>query len=82
MQSQKTSQKIEDHVEKVSDAITDSSLWEKFVEFLEYKIIDFTYGTGENAHDIVLKVKYVLLVAIVLLATTYVLTWVKRLVTR
>ncbi|WP_298536481.1 mechanosensitive ion channel domain-containing protein [uncultured Algibacter sp.] len=82
MQRQKTAEKIEDGVEKVGDAITESTFWEKFVNFLEYKIIDFNYGTGEDAHDIVLKVKYVVLVAIVLIATTYVLRWVKRLVTR
>ena len=82
MQKQKTAEKIEEGVEKVSEAITESTLWEKFVDFLEYKIIDFNYGSGEDAHDIVLKVKYVVLVAIVLIATTYVLRWVKRLVTR
>ena len=82
MQEQKTGEKIEEHVEKVSDAITESSLWEKFVDFLEFKIVDFNYGVGEEAHDIVLKVKYVLLVAIVLMATTYILRWVKGLVTR
>ena len=82
MQEQNTVDRIEESVEKVSDVITESSLWEKFVNFLEYKIVDFNYGIGEDAHDIVLKVKYVLLVAIVLMATTYVLRWVKRLVTR
>ncbi|MDG1728376.1 MAG: mechanosensitive ion channel [Algibacter sp.] len=73
---------IEDRVNKVEQVITDSSLWEKFLEFLEFKIIDFTTGTGENAHDIVLKVKYALLVILVVLATTYFLRWVKRLVTK
>lgn len=82
MQEQKTSKKLEDGVEKVTDAITESTLWEKFVDFLEYKIIDFNYGAGDGAHDIVVKMKYVLLVALVLMATTYVLRWVKRLVTR
>jgi small-conductance mechanosensitive channel len=82
MQEQKTGEKIEEHVEKVSEAITESSLWEKFIDFLEFKIVDFNYGVGEEAHDIVLKVKYVLLVAIVLIVTTYVLRWIKGLVTR
>ncbi|TNJ42876.1 mechanosensitive ion channel [Tamlana fucoidanivorans] len=82
MQEKKASDKIEEGVEKVSEVITESSLWEKFVEFLEYKIINFNYGVGDEAHVIVLKVKYVILVAIVLMGTTYVLRWVKRLVTR
>ena len=38
------------------------------IEILEYKIVDFNYGIGEEAHDIELKVKYILLVAIVLIA--------------
>ena len=82
MQKQKSDGKIEDHVDKVSEAITESSFWEKFINFLEYKIIDFNYGMGAEAHDIELRVKYVLLVALVLMATTYILRWVKRLVTR
>ncbi|WP_136479848.1 mechanosensitive ion channel family protein [Cognatitamlana onchidii] len=82
MQKQKTSDKIEAGIDKVGDAITESTLWERFVEFLEFKIIDFNYGIGEDAHDIVLKVKTVLLVALVLFATTYILRWAKRLVTR
>jgi len=67
---------------KIESVIKDNSLWEKFVDFLEYRIIDFTYGTGDDAHDIVLKVKYVLLVVLVIIFTTYLLRWVKRLVTR
>lgn len=73
---------LEDQVNKVEHAITESTLWEKLGDLLEYKIIDFTSGTGDNAHDIVLKVKYLLLVAFVLIATTYLLKWVRRLVTR
>ncbi|WP_298497188.1 mechanosensitive ion channel domain-containing protein [uncultured Algibacter sp.] len=73
---------LEDQVNKVEHAITESTLWEKLGDLLEYKIIDFTSGTGDNAHDIVLKVKYLLLVAFVLIATTYLLKWVRRLVTK
>ncbi|GAA4976884.1 mechanosensitive ion channel family protein [Algibacter aquimarinus] len=69
-------------LEKIEDAITESSIWENFIEFLEFKIIDFTAGTGADEHDIVLKVKYVLLVALVMIATTFLLRWVKKLVTR
>lgn len=81
MQNQVTSP-IEDKVSQVEQAIIDSTLWEKFMQFLNFKIIDFTSGTGDDAHDIVLKVKYLLLVALVLVATTYFLRWVKLLVTK
>lgn len=79
---EKVSDKIEKEVKQVEETIKDSSFWENFVDFLEYKLIDFTYGTGDEAHDIVLRVKYVLLIALVMLATTYILRWVKKLVTR
>ena len=69
-------------LEKIEDVITESSLWEKIGDFLEFKLIDFTYGTGDNAHDIVLRVKYVLLVAFVMIITTYLLRWIKKIVTR
>ncbi|WNH07616.1 mechanosensitive ion channel family protein [Thalassobellus suaedae] len=81
MQS-KVTHKIEKEVEQVGEVITNSSIWEKITEFLEFKIIDYTYGTGEDVHDIELKVKYVLLVLVVIIATTYLLRWVKKLITR
>ncbi len=74
--------KIGESVEEIGDAITKSSVWEKIIDFLEFRIIDFTYGTGDNVHNIVLKVKYVLLVAAVIIITTYLLRWIKKLVTR
>jgi small-conductance mechanosensitive channel len=81
MQEQVT-EKIGKEVEKIEDVISDSSIWAKFVDFLEFKVLDFTYGTGEQAHDIVLKVKYILLVFIVIIVTTYLLRWIKKIVTR
>ncbi|WP_081997665.1 mechanosensitive ion channel family protein [Wocania ichthyoenteri] len=78
----KITDKIEKEAESIGDVITESSLWEKLVEFLEFKIINFTYGTGDDAHDVILKVKYVLLVLFVIVATTYILRWVKKLVTK
>ncbi|WNH12908.1 mechanosensitive ion channel family protein [Thalassobellus suaedae] len=81
MQS-KVTHKIEKEVEQVGEVITNSSIWEKITGFLEFKIIDYTYGTGEDVHDIELKVKYVLLVLVVIIATTYLLRWVKKLITR
>ena len=70
------------NIKDIEEKITESSIWDKFVDFLDFRLIDFTYGTGQNAHDIVLKVKYVLLVALVMIFTTYLLQWVKRWVTR
>ncbi|WP_281847883.1 mechanosensitive ion channel family protein [Olleya namhaensis] len=79
MQESKVADKIEEGVEKMGDAIVDSSAWEKLVEFLNIKIYTFT----DNQDQItgVLKVKYLLLVILVLLLTTYVLRWVRKLVT-
>ncbi|MFI1743520.1 mechanosensitive ion channel family protein [Thalassobellus sediminis] len=81
MQS-KVANKIEHEVEQVGEVVTNSSFWEKVKEFLEFKLLDFPYGTGEEAHNIVLKVKYVLLVFAVIIVTTYLLRWVKKIVTR
>ena len=70
------------NLDKIEEAITESTTWEKIVEFLEFKLIDFEYGVGEEAHDIVLRVKYVLLVVLVMIVTTYLLRWIKKLLTR
>lgn len=70
------------NIKDIEDKIKESSVWEKFVDFLDFRLIDFTYGTGQNAHDIVLKVKYVLLVALVMIFTSYFLKWVNRWLTR
>ncbi|WP_242203629.1 mechanosensitive ion channel family protein [Aestuariivivens insulae] len=69
-------------LEKIEETIKESSIWEKIVNFLEFKLIDFNYGTGDNMGHIELKVWYVLIVVIVLLATTYILRWTKKVVTR
>ncbi len=75
-------EKIGQEVENVSEAIKESSAWQKFIDFLEFKLFDFSLGTGEDTHHIILKVKYILLVVLVMFATSYFLRWVKRLVTR
>ncbi|WP_452222960.1 mechanosensitive ion channel family protein [Lacinutrix chionoecetis] len=72
--------KIGETVEEVGEAITDSSLWEKFLEFLNY-----SFYTFKNADDSVtgeLKVKYILLVILILIFTTYLLRWIRNLLTR
>lgn len=66
----------------IEDVLQDTSAGKLILKFLDFKIIDFTYGTGEDAHQIVLKMKYLILVIIVMVATTYLLRWTKKLVTR
>ncbi len=75
-------EKIGQEVDNVSNAITESSAWQSFIDILEFKLFDFSVGSGEDAHHIMLKVKYVLLVVLVLFTTSYFLRWVKKLVTR
>ncbi|WAC03917.1 mechanosensitive ion channel [Lacinutrix neustonica] len=72
--------KIEKEVEKVSDVITESNLWEKFIDFLNFKIYTFTNDDGD--FQAAIKIKYILLVIAILIVTTYILRWVKRLLTR
>lgn len=68
--------KIEEKVEGISEVITDSSLWEQFVKFLDLVIWD-------NAkHTIEIKIGYILLIVIILIATTFILRWVRKLLTR
>jgi len=67
-------------LDKIEEAITESSLWEKFIEFLNYKL----YVLTDNQDNItgILRVKYVLLVLLILILTTYLLRWIRGLVTR
>lgn len=74
--------KIEGEVDTVGEVLQDTTVGQAIHEFLEYKIIDLTVGTGENEHDVVLKVKYLLLVIAILILTTVILKFTKRLVTR
>ena len=80
MQESKVADKIEEGVEKVGDAIVDSSAWEKLIEILNFKIYTFT----DNQDNItgVLKIKYLIIIILVLLFTTYLLRWVRKLVTQ
>ena len=76
---EKVTDKIGDTVENLEDVITDNSVWEKLVDFLNYPLYSFT---GENGVETgILKVKYILLVIVVLILTTYLLRWVKKLIT-
>lgn len=77
---EKVKDTIEATVEEVGEAITESSIWEKLIDFLNYSIYTFTGEKGEATG--ILKVKYLLLVLAVLILTTYVLRWLKKLITR
>ncbi|MEL0643566.1 mechanosensitive ion channel domain-containing protein [Olleya sp. Ti.3.14] len=80
IQESKVADKIEKEVEKVSDVITESSIWEKFIELLNYKIYTFTDDKGLTTS--VIKVKYIVLIILVLILTTIVLRFIRKVVTR
>ncbi|GAA3552983.1 mechanosensitive ion channel family protein [Snuella lapsa] len=69
-------------LEKIEETIKESSIWEKIVNFLEFPIIDYTYGTGNDASEIIFRVRHALTIIILLIVTTYILRWIKRVVTR
>ncbi|MFS4481630.1 mechanosensitive ion channel family protein [Hyunsoonleella sp. 2307UL5-6] len=73
---------IQDEVGAFEEVLQETSVGQAIINVLEFKILDFSYGTGEDAHQIVLKTKYLILVVLVMLLTTIVLRWVKKLVTR
>lgn len=74
---------LKDKIENsVDDVLQDTSIGQALYDFLEYKILDFAYGTGADEHQIILKVKYLLLVIVVMVLTTFLLRWIKKLVTR
>jgi small-conductance mechanosensitive channel len=73
---------LQDEVGAIEEALQETSVGQAIIDFLEFKILDFTYGTGADAHQIVLKMKYLILVVLVMLLTTILLRWVRKLVTR
>lgn len=77
----KVAEQIEKKVEVLEDVIIESSIWEKFVDFLNFKIYSFTDAKGLETGESI-KVKYVLLVVLILILTTYVLRWARKLMTR
>ncbi len=72
--------KIESTTGKVASGIADNSVWTKFIDFLNYSLYTFVDDKGQVTGDI--KLKYILLILIVLILTTYVLRWAKKIVTR
>jgi small-conductance mechanosensitive channel len=73
---------LQDEVGAIEEVLQETSVGQAIIDFLEFKILDFTYGTGADAHQIVLKMKYLILVVLVMLLTTILLQWVRKLVTR
>ena len=71
--------KIEDSVEQVGKVITNSSIWENFTAFFSYSLFSIPHGNEDPSQ---VTVGYVLLIIIVIIATTFVLRWIKKLVTR
>lgn len=63
-------------LDKIENVISESSLWEKFVKFLDIVVY-------ENAkHTIEITIGYVLLILIILMATSFLLRWGRKLLTR
>lgn len=77
---EKVTDKIENTVEDVTNVFTKNSVWESFVDFLNFKLYTFTLSNGGEAS--VIKVKYILVIIIVIVLTTYILRWAKKLLTR
>ncbi|APY00864.1 mechanosensitive ion channel-like protein [Lacinutrix venerupis] len=76
----KVKDKIENTVEEVGEVIAESSAWETFIDFLNKVLYTFKDVDGKTTGE--LKVKYILLLILVLILTTYVLRWAKKLLTR
>jgi len=74
--------KIETVGETVGESLQDTTAGQIITDFLEFSIIDFTYGEGQDMHHIVIKVWYVLTVAVVMLFISYLLKWIKKIITR
>ncbi|MGC6430770.1 MAG: mechanosensitive ion channel family protein [Jejuia sp.] len=77
-----TPENTQNETNAIEEVLQGSSFGKALQEFLDFKIVDFEYGTGADAHQIVLRVKYVVLVVLVMILTTFLLRWTKRIVTR
>ncbi|SEQ41227.1 Mechanosensitive ion channel [Hyunsoonleella jejuensis] len=69
-------------VDGISEVLQETTVGQAISDFLNYKILDFPVGQGNDEHQVVLTVGYVLLVVLVLIITSFVLRFVKKLVTR
>ena len=61
---------------KIENVISESSLWEKFVKFLDIVV----YANAK--HTIEITIGYILLISIILVVTTFLLNWGRKLLTR
>lgn len=61
---------------KIEEVITESSIWEEFVKFLNIILYE------DSKHAIEIKIGYMLLIVIILMVTTILLRWARKLVTR
>lgn len=77
-----TQENIEEKINVIEEVLQDTTVGQAIQDFLNFKIIDFTYGNGADAHQIILQVKYLLVVILVLMATTIFLRWTKKIVTK
>jgi small-conductance mechanosensitive channel len=69
-------------IDKLEDTIQNSSFWEQFMEFLNFNIYTYTISDGSGIETGMLKVKSVLLIIIILIATTYFLRFARNILTR
>jgi small-conductance mechanosensitive channel len=63
-------------LDKIENVISKSSLWEQFVKFLDVVVYQNT------KHTIEITIGYILLILIILLATSFLLRWGRKLLTR
>lgn len=64
------------NLNKIENVISKSSLWEQFVKFLDFVVYQNT------KHTIEITIGYVLLIFIILMATSFLLRWGRKLLTR
>jgi len=74
---EETKNNIGEEAQKVSEAIVESSIWDTIISFLDTTIFKIPHA---NAAPSDVKIGYVLLIIGVLIITTYMLSWIKKLV--
>ncbi len=67
---------MDQDLDKIEKVISKSSIWEKFVDFLDFVV----YHNAKNTIEI--TIGYILLIIIILLATSFLLRWSRKLLTR
>ena len=68
--------KVGEKLDKIEDAITESSIWEQFIKFLEIQLYQ------NEADTIRITVGLLMVVGVVLIITTLILAMIKRLLSR